>query len=163
MVIENNELEKLLKKDYKKLKRLAFNFIKNEQDAEDILSEVFIKILKDDKFNGMSSVKTYFTKAIIQNSLDFLRKKKRESKIFDKSVEIDSFDICGIDSIDNFNIYDYFNFLTNVECDLIKAKYLDGLSYLELSKIFNNTIGNLKVAIFRIKKKIIDRFKNEGF
>jgi RNA polymerase sigma-70 factor, ECF subfamily len=158
MVIKKEDIEKLLKKDYCKLKRLAFNFVKNEQNAEDIVSDVFIKILQDDKFRGDSSVKTYVTKAIIQKSLDFLAKQKRENGIINKDFELDEFSIGRNEDICNFDIYDYFEFLTKVECDLIKLKYLDGLSYLELSKIFNNSVGNLKVAVLRIKKKIIDRF-----
>src|SRR5574344_1001144 len=102
MVIKKEDIEKLLKKDYCKLKRLAFNFVKNEQNAEDIVSDVFIKILQDDKFRGDSSVKTYVTKAIIQKSLDFLKKKKRENGIINKDFELDEFSIGRNEDICNF-------------------------------------------------------------
>lgn len=64
---------------------LALKYVQNQQDAEEILQDVFIKIYNNaTKFNYQSSVITWIYRITINTSLNYTKKNKRYS-----SVELD--------------------------------------------------------------------------
>lgn len=67
----------------------AFDFLGNQQEAEDIVSSVFEKIwrskdrcLKDDFLNDQHKLKCYLSMAIKNACIDLHRKKKRQTAAF---------------------------------------------------------------------------------
>jgi RNA polymerase sigma-70 factor (ECF subfamily) len=60
-----------------KIYRLALKMLANEQDAEDILQETYIKAFRSlDKFEGKSSLNTWLYRIAVNESLMHLRKKQ---------------------------------------------------------------------------------------
>ncbi len=61
-----------------KIYRLALKMVGNQQDAEDIVQETFIKAMQNiDQFEGRSKVSTWLYRIAINESLMFLRKQNK--------------------------------------------------------------------------------------
>lgn len=70
----NQFFENLVDQYGEALLRLAFSYVKNQQVAEDIVQDVFIRAFeKMDEFKGHSSYKTYLYRITINRSYDYLR------------------------------------------------------------------------------------------
>jgi RNA polymerase sigma-70 factor (ECF subfamily) len=71
-----------------RLYRMAFRMTGNEQDAEDVLQETFIKIFKNIRgFKGNSSLSTWIYRIAMNEALMLLRKRKPEGFSLDDDPE----------------------------------------------------------------------------
>ena len=71
-----------------KIYRLALKMLGNEQDAEDVLQEVFIKAFKNIQgFEGRSKVSTWLYRIAVNESLMLLRKRKGVTVDIDQEYE----------------------------------------------------------------------------
>ena len=69
-----------------KIYRLALKMVGNQQDAEDIVQETFIKAMQIiDQFEGRSKVSTWLYRIAVNESLMFLRKQKKT--VIDSDIE----------------------------------------------------------------------------
>lgn len=84
---------------YHKYKNTVFNvalqYTTNVQDAEEVTQDVFIKIFENlNKFRKESELKTWIYRITINQSLDFIKSKKRQKRsfiysLFDSQLESD--------------------------------------------------------------------------
>ena len=77
--------EKSLKELYDLFKDKVFNlsisYSQNQQDAEEILQDVFIEVFRSiDSFKGDSNISTWIYRITVNKSLDFLRYTKRKKR-----------------------------------------------------------------------------------
>ena len=65
--------------------RIAYQYARNKSDAEDILQEVFLKLLEKPprliKGNAAEALKAWLIRVTINKSRDFLRAEKRRKKV----------------------------------------------------------------------------------
>jgi RNA polymerase sigma-70 factor, ECF subfamily len=77
-----------------KIYRLALKMLGDEQDAEDVLQETFIKALKNiHNFEGRSKVSTWLYRIAVNESLMLLRKRKEVVVDIDQDFETDDGDL----------------------------------------------------------------------
>ena len=61
---------------------LAYRFLQNKDDAEDITQEVFLEVYKSiNKFKEESDVKTWMYRITVNKSLNLIKKEKKHRKI----------------------------------------------------------------------------------
>lgn len=66
------------------LYRIAFIYMKDQQTAEEVVQDVFMKLYETQQFEGRSSMKTYLTRMTIHTCYDYLRKwKSRKTQLLD--------------------------------------------------------------------------------
>ena len=76
--------EQMFKEYHGKIYRLALSITRNEKDAEDILQNTFIKILrKIEQFKNRSKLSTWIYKVAYNEALTLIRKKRRQVNIID--------------------------------------------------------------------------------
>lgn len=69
---------------------VALGVVKNQQDAHDVVQDAFIKVHKHiGKFQGSSSFYTWMYRIVMNLSIDYIRKRKRNTE-FDDGVKKDS-------------------------------------------------------------------------
>ena len=88
---EKNKFEKIYERYKKMMFRIAMGFLKDKSDAEDVVQECFIKIIRDlEKINLKSCNKTkVFIAVIVRHTcIDHLRKNKR-------SIETQEYEQCA--------------------------------------------------------------------
>ncbi|MCF6296325.1 MAG: RNA polymerase sigma factor [Flavobacteriaceae bacterium] len=141
---------------------LALRMVKNREEAEEVSQDTFIKAYKSlTKFKGDSKFSTWVYRVGYNTCLDRLKKNKRTQQ----TVAIDEFTEHKIKILDNTlehmeleerkqAIQDCLQLLPSEDGFLITLYYFEELSLEEISKIINVTVNNVKVKIFRSRKKL---------
>jgi RNA polymerase sigma factor (sigma-70 family) len=141
---------------------LALKMVKNREEAEEVAQDTFIKVFKSlSQFKGDSKFSTWIYKVTYNTCLDRLKKTKREQQV----VSIDDFNINQIKSIDNAldkmeeeerekAIQDCINLLPSDDAFLLTLFYFEEQSLEEISKVLGITPNNVKVKLFRSRKKL---------
>lgn len=151
----------LVLKYQKKVYWTAKRMLLNHDDANDITQEVFIKLYKNLKnYRNESSLFTYIYRMTINFSLNHIKKSK---SLKSKALYLD-YNISENNYIENETIYDD-NIRTKILIQAISTlprqqravfnmRFYDSLSYNDISKILNKSIGTLKANYFHAIKKI---------
>jgi len=78
------ELEAIFDRHRNNIYRLALSIVRNEKDAEDVLQNTLIKIMRKlDTFRNRSKISTWIYKVTYNESLMYLRKKYRQNRLSD--------------------------------------------------------------------------------
>lgn len=131
----------------------------SHEDADDIVQDVFVKIWHNlDKFRGESSLFTWIYRIATNESLQFLRK-KRSQRWFGSDIS---------EELANKMISDRYLDGDEVQIKLQKAilrlpdkqrlvfnlKYYEDLTYEEIARITESSVGSLKASFHHATKKI---------
>lgn len=147
-----------------KMYRLAFCYVKQEQDALDILSEATYKAYCSlDQLKEPKYFDSWMGKIIIRASLDYLKKQKPLS--LDAEVDYEQADKDG--SIDQFeqseirlDVYAALDFIHPEERTYIILKYFEDRSFLEISQMMDIPEATVKTKVYRSLKKMRNYWKN---
>lgn len=141
----------------------AFRFLQNEQDAQDISQDVFIKVLsKLYTFKNESSLQTWIYSITANQSKNYLRKKKIMSFLrIDKEINFDIEDKNQTSPIyklenDEYNdiLIKELSLLPEKQREVFSLRYFEDLSYQEISKLLGTSVGGLKANYFHAIKKL---------
>ncbi len=136
------------------LKSLALKLSKNQEDAQDLLQDTWLRIVENsgdyenrNKFRSWASV---IMKNIFINDY---RKKKRQGV----NVDIEEVKLCSAINSDyllaNEDIYKAISELPH-EMSKVFYLYLQGYTYEEISKHVDIPLGTVKSRIFCAKKRL---------
>jgi RNA polymerase sigma factor (sigma-70 family) len=135
------------------------SILKNRQEAEDATQEVYIKFSESlSNFTGSCSHKTWLL--IITRNFCFNR---ISAKSFSK-IDVDSLSIADTRSPDYdaiLTIQEALSKLSAEENELIFLKEYEGWSYKEIAEFTRQTVENVKIKLFRTRKKIRDFINDE--
>lgn len=146
---------------------LALRMLKNREEAEEVSQDAFIKVFKSlNKFKGDSKFSTWIYRITYNSCLDALKKYKQEYPW----VTIDEFTERQVVTLDNaFDalvgkeqrqaIEDCLQRLPNEDSFLLTLYYFEEQSLDEISKIMGLTANNVKVKLFRSRKKLTSILK----
>lgn len=147
---------------------LTIRIVKNREEAEEVSQDVFVKAYKNLKnFKGDSKFSTWIYKIAYYASLDVLKRNKRQ---------ISSENIDAIKERDLGNTDDSLKLLHDRERKqiindaLLKLKederviitlyYFEELPIKEISKVVDLSEDNIKIKLFRSRKKLVELLKN---
>ena len=149
-----------------KYKNLAYTvslkIVRNHEDAEEIAQDSFVKAYTQlHTFKGESKFSTWLYTIIYRNSISKIRKKKIDTVDVDDYI-IDNhkadFDFPQIEAIKNKEQKKYvteaINNLSENDALLITLYHLNECSVEEIEEITGLTKTNIKVKLFRIRKKL---------
>lgn len=142
---------------------IARRYVKNTEDAEDVLVEGFFKIMtKLDMYSGNGSFEGWMKRIVVNESLMFLRKRGS----FKADVELEN-----VDAKDDTNIEDDLlaSDILNVLDDLptgyrtvFNMYVIEGYKHREIAEILNISINTSKSQLILAKKKMQVLLKNLG-
>ncbi len=157
----------LIEKHQNMVFTLAYRMLKNIEDAEEIAQDVFLKVYQHiDSFKGKSKFSTWLYQIVYNACISKLRKKKLDVDSIENlyKTEITSTECREVEQIiaskEKHQLIK--NALLELEPDdsfLLTLFYLKELDHKEISKITALTRENIKVKIFRARKKLFDIFK----
>lgn len=147
---------------------LAIKMLNNKEEAEEIAQDTFIKAYNSlCKFKGESKFSTWLYKITYNTCLDALKKKKKQNNVTyieDFSEHQTKALETIFDSLDekerNKAIQDCVAQLPQDEAFLLTLYYFDDQSIEEVAKIMNISTDNVKVKLFRTRKKLASILKN---
>ena len=146
---------------------LALKMLKHREESEEVSQDTFIKIYKSlSKFNGESKFSTWIYRIAYNTCLDRIKKNSK----YNNDVEIND-----VTSNEIFQASTIFDSLENKERSIIIKEcmdklpeeervimhlfYFEELSLKEIVEIVSMTEGNIKVKLFRARKKLFSIFK----
>jgi RNA polymerase sigma-70 factor (ECF subfamily) len=152
-----------------KIFNLVLGIIRNRQDAEDLTQKIFMSIFKNrKKFKGTSSLYTWIYRIAVNESLNMLKKNKKNSQYFDENFMFDEIDV--IDKSDNKleqkELRDYFDRaiakLDEKYRTALILKEIECLTYKEISEVLDISMDKVKIWIFRARENLRQIIKTDG-
>lgn len=146
---------------------LALRMLKNREEAEEVAQDTFIKVFKSlPKFKGDSKFSTWIYRITYNSCLDTLKKYKQEYLL----DTIDEYTERQVATLDNAfdalaekeqqqTIDDCLQKLPKEDSFLLTLYYFEEQSLEEISKIVGLTANNVKVKLFRGRKKLASLLK----
>jgi RNA polymerase sigma-70 factor (ECF subfamily) len=147
---------------------LTIRIVKNREEAEEVSQDVFVKAFRNlENFKGDSKFSTWIYKIAYYASLDVIKRNKRQIK---------SENIETVYEGDLGNVQDALKYLHDKERKkiineaLLKLNeeerivltlfYFEELSIKEISKVVNLSEDNIKIKLFRSRKKLATILKH---
>lgn len=132
------------------------------EDANDVLQNAFIKIWNNiADFRSESKLSTWLFRVAINESIDFVRRKKNQQTSLSGSDD-DSL-ICKLMADEYFDgdemeamLQEAVSKLPEVQRVVFTMRYYDDMKYSEISKILKTSEGALKASYHIAAKKIAD-------
>ena len=155
---------------YKTINRNIFFIVKNQDVADDLSSETFLKAFKGiHKFTQNISFEMWLKTIANHHSIDFIRSnKKSQDNVYiddELSAEFIHSDYSNpekdlIQKESEVRLDEEMNKLTSRAKQVLDSRYKDGLTYQEIADKFGISIGTVKHYIFKYKNKIIENINN---
>ncbi|MEM6737931.1 MAG: RNA polymerase sigma factor [Bacteroidota bacterium] len=173
-----NALKQLYRLYADKVYNTIISYLKNEEDAEEILQDVFITILNEaGKFDYKSSVSTWIYRVTVNKSLDFLRKKntKKRKMLFtsiyakgkeEARLEPADFDHPGVmlEKKENARLlFDALDRISHTQKTAFILTQIEGLPQNEVAEIMNTTRKSVESLLGRAKKNLRAALKKYYF
>ena len=134
-----------------KLYRIAFSYVRNEDDAMDCLQNSLIKALENfDSLKNQEYFNTWMVRILINECIDFLRNRNDDFS-FDEKISKDYISDNYDETID---LLDSLSRMSEDERELLYLRYFEDLSYLEISKRQDIKLGTVKSRLSRSLAKL---------
>ncbi len=149
---------------------LAYRICKNIEDTEEVTQDAFISIFNNlNAFNQQTKLSTWLYKIIYNASISKVRGKKPQfiSLETDESAETyfqigyEDSNFVELEKIESKEqINQAIEMLKSDEAGIINLYYFEENTLEEISIITGISSSNLKVKLFRIRKKLLENLKN---
>ena len=146
---------------------LSLKMLKDRQEAEEVSQDSFLKVYKSlDRYKGESKFSTWIYKVAFNTCLDRIKKNKRLQALANIG-EIDEQEttplINGLDLIEEKErkqlIQDCMQELEGEDGFLLTLYYFEEQSLEEIAKIIGITSNNVKIRLYRSRKKLASLLK----
>ena len=156
---EKNEvlIEAQLIADYKKLYRLAYSYVHNENDALDIVQESAYKAIKNsNSLKNPQYVGTWLYRIVINESISFLRKHKQQM------VELYEADGETEDQYTDFDLRQALNSLDPLDKTVVVLRFFEGMQLNQIAEAMDENLNTVKSRLYRSLKKLKLSLAKEG-
>lgn len=159
---DTNAFAKLVDRYKDLVYTLTLRMLKNREEAEEVSQDTFIKVYKSiNQYKGESKFSTWIYRIAYNSSLDRLKKNRK----YFNNVAIDEFTEHQVKTIDNalskledeernHAIQKCIGLLSSDDAFLLTLYYFEDQNLDEISKVIGLTINNVKVKLFRSRKKL---------
>ena len=140
---------------YWQIRRLVLS----HDNADDVLQNTFVKAwMNIDSFQGKSQLSTWMYRIAINESIDFLRRQRNVSTLDIDDAPNVANQLMSDDYFDGDEaqamLQQAIAKLPEVQRTVFNLRYYDDMTYSEISKILNTSVGALKASYHIAVKKI---------
>lgn len=148
--IKEKKLKNYIVENKNSFYRIAYSYVKNENDALDIVQESICKGLsKIDKLDNIDSIKPWFYRIIINTSIDYIRKNKKYIQIQDE-LSVSSFIEYDIDT--EIDIQNALDNLSNDYKIVIMLRYFEDMKIADIANVLDENINTVKTRLYKALK-----------
>lgn len=147
------EVEKILLEDYEKFYKAAFSYVRNENDALDIVQETAYKAIKEcSKIKQKEYISTWIYRIVINTALDFLRKANREAELVKNSmIETGgSFE----EKYQDFEIMEVLGMLEEKDRTVLVMRYFEDYKLEQIAQVTGEALSTVKSRLYRALGKL---------
>jgi RNA polymerase sigma factor (sigma-70 family) len=159
-----NVFNDIIEKNNRKLFVIAYRILKNRQESEDVVQEVFLKMWqmkeKLDEYNDVTALAVTMTK---NSCIDLLRKwtnisiEKNGSETLKEDPSLNPYEKL-VRTEERDIISGIIDDLPDLWRDLVQMREINELSYQEIASRTGMNINNLRVALSRARQMIRDKY-----
>jgi RNA polymerase sigma-70 factor (ECF subfamily) len=148
------DFEAIFREHYSLIYCTAYSVTGSTQDAEDVLQDIFLWLLRRGIPSDLRDFRAYLYRAAVNSSLNIVRSRKRQISTDDVEQEGS-----GNDAVDDRRML--MNAMTQLDdrsVELLILRYEHGYSDAEIAKLLGRSRGVVAVALHRARarlKKII--------
>lgn len=152
----------IYKKYYKLVYFVAFSYLRNPDDAEDVTQDVFWHFFEkagscEGWLSKLSNIKSYLCECAKNSAIKIIDKRNR----LEFTNDIDKFGKCSENAEEEIDLSRIFKLLDEQSIDIINDHVFIGLSFREISLRDGLPINTLKSKYRRALGKIRKEFKND--
>ncbi|UOQ84726.1 sigma-70 family RNA polymerase sigma factor [Gracilibacillus salinarum] len=152
--------QELIQQEKNKLYRMAYMYVKNENDALDIVQETIYKAyISIKKLKKNQYFSTWLTRILINNALDFIKKNKRVIPI-EAMEEFRTTEIYEVE--DHIDLVDAINQLHDQYKTVIILRYYQDFTVKQIAETLNCPEGTVKTHLHRAVKQLKMYLKEES-
>jgi RNA polymerase sigma-70 factor (ECF subfamily) len=158
---DNNAFRSLVIKYQDQMFSVCMSILKNRDEAQEAAQDTFMKMHRAiGDFKAGSKFSSWLYKIAYRTSLDYIRKRKKTTDLDSINGSAIRFDESKTGSLENTELSDLLcramDNLPSDESALLRLFYLEELSIKELEEITGMSKSNVKVKLFRARKKMSD-------
>ena len=151
----------LIKNNKEYLYKMAFLYVKDEQDALEVIHEtVYRAFLNIEKLKKAKFFNTWITRILINVSIDFL-KKKGKNEMLDESTPIRK-EKCEISTEEKLDLYNAIDLLNDNYKTVIIMMYFNDMKIKDISRVMETPENTVKTYLRRAKQALGEVLK-EGY
>jgi len=137
-----------------KLYRLAYCYVKNEQEALDIVSEATYKgYIAYGKMDSMTYFDSWMSRIVINTSIDHIRRSQRVTYMEDYVQEFAAPER-GASIEEKMDLYDALDRLVPEDRAYIILKFFDNMRFREIAEVLSLSENTVKSKFYRIINKL---------
>ncbi len=141
---------------------ICFNVLKQREVAEEAAQDVFVKVYKKLRtFEQRSSFKTWIYRIAFRTAIDFQRKKKLLTTSIDQDerplqlADSNQSSLEAIEQEEQFrNLEEAITQLGSEESVIVSLYYFEEKNVREVGEVLGLTESNVKIKLFRARKKL---------
>lgn len=146
-------VEQFLIKNREAHYRLAYSYVRNKENALDIIQDSIVKALKSiDRLEEVDYLKTWFYRIIINTSIDFIRKNKRMSIMDDEKLSIHL--PCLEDQLLDMDLQAALEQLPPEDKTLIILRFFEDLKIDTIAEMTGQNVSTVKTRLYRTLKQL---------
>lgn len=143
-------VEKLLVENYIKYYRLIFHYVYNEQDTLDIVQEgAYQSIMKCDTLSNLNFADTWICKIMINEALQFVRKKDYKNIGLENIKEVVVFD-----QYENLDLKRAMAQLDLVDQTIVMLRFFEDMKLGQIAEVLEENVNTVKTRLYRAMKKL---------
>ena len=135
----------------------VFKLTKDEEDANDLVQDAFMKLWCNRKKVEFKKAKSWLFTTAHNAFINFIKKRNRQTRI-EEGIDI------SVESKNRFELKEIIDLamekLTELQKSIILLRDLEGYNYREIGEMLDLNESQVKVYLFRARKKIKDQIKD---
>lgn len=164
---KSRQYEHILNRYSGQVFNLVMHIVSCEEDAEELTQDIFMKAFRQlSSFNEDSSFSTWLYRIATNTAISATRKRKHDTIHLDDTAYSNIPDEVLDDALDDDGeeqlqrLSDAIEKLNADERALITLYYMNGMPIAEVASIMKLTESNVKIRLYRTRKKLYTLLKN---
>lgn len=145
-------VEEAVLDSYESMYRIAMTYVRNEEDALDIVQDSVYKAIRNaGQVKNERYIQTWICKIVINTSMDFLRKNKREipvEEFYENNEQGQE------DSYQDMDTMKALDSLSDKERTIVILRFFEDKKLEEIAIIMNTNVNTIKSILYRSLKKL---------
>ena len=143
------KVEEQVLDSYEAMYRLAYTYVKNEDDALDIVQESVYKAIKyAGRIRQEQHIRTWLWRIVMNTAVDFIRKNHKE--IAEEQME----DVGKEDVYQDFDTIEALEILDEREKTVVVLRFFEDQKLDDIARILNENTSTVKTVLYRSLKKL---------
>jgi RNA polymerase sigma-70 factor (ECF subfamily) len=144
-----------------KLFRLALSITGSKEDAEDVVQDVLLQLLKKEDWEKIEHIEAYCFRSTRNRALDTIALKDNRIEALPEDFDFPAQDNIEqkIETLEQIDMIDkWLKKLPEKQQTIFRLREAEELSYKEIALIMNITEEQVKINLFRLRRKLKEYF-----